>query len=83
MSYLIVDVLGFTGVAGEKKGTLGDSSLGEDSSLGQYGSIAEAKKAMKSEQILAISGTQGAASERPVVGGGGMYNPLNNRPMNR
>lgn len=83
MSYLIVDVLGFTGVAGEKKGTLGDSSLGEDFSIGQYASAAEAKQAAKSEKILALMGAQGITAERPAVGGGGMYNPLNNRPMNR
>jgi hypothetical protein len=82
MSYMIVDVLGFTGVAGEKKGTLGDSSISEDGALGQYGSIAEAKAA-KSEQIRAITSTQGYATEPIPVGGGGMYNPLNNRPMNR
>lgn len=83
MSYMIVDVLGFTGVAGEKKGTLGDSSIGGDSYLGQYGSIAEAMKA-KSEQILAISSsaTQGESGPIGAIGGSGS-NPLTNRPMNR
>ena len=82
MSYMIVDVLGFTGVAGEKKGTLGDSSISGDSYLGQYGSLAEAMKA-KADEIRAVGVTQGVAGESGPVGGGGMYNPLNNRPMNR
>jgi len=81
MRYLIVDVLGFSGVAGEKKGTLGDSAMNEGSSLGQYGSLAEAKAA-KVEQLKAIAGVAQSGGTT-VVGGGGMYNPLNNRPMNR
>ena len=79
MSYLIVDVLGFTGVAGEKKSTLGDSSLGEDYSIGQHGAIADAKKAAKADQMRTLSNTQGA--DDGVKSGSGAYSRPTNKPI--
>lgn len=68
MSYLIVDVLGFTGVAGEKKATLGDSNLGDDSSLGQYGSLTNDRKAALKSEILKLSSA--VSTNRPIGASG-------------
>lgn len=79
-----VDVLGFTGIVGEKKATLGDSSLGEDAKLGQYGMLTDMKKASVKSEILRIAGSSSSSDAGPIgaIGGSGS-NPLTNRPMNR
>jgi hypothetical protein len=77
-----VNFLGLTGVAGETKMVLGDSGLPEDASLGMYGSLTKDPLTKAQEKIQVLRAAAGAAEQGPV-GGGGMYNPLNNRPMNR
>lgn len=71
MSYMIVDVLGFTGVAGETSLTLGDSSVSASSALGQYGSLTNAQKSARKEELVRIGGVaSAAAANKPNVGDG-------------
>lgn len=71
MSTTIVEMLGFTGVAGETSLTLGDSSVSASSALGQYGSLTNAQKAARKEELIRMGGTaSAAAANKPNVGDG-------------
>lgn len=70
MSTTTVEMLGFTGVAGETSLTLGDSSVSASSALGQYGSLTNAQKAARKEELIRMGGTASAATNKPNVGDG-------------
>ena len=70
---ITVDFMGFTGAAGEKKVTLGDSSASEDASLGQYGSLTNAIKASRKEELVRSIASANSKAERNVGDGSNAY----------